>query len=42
MEDVRNRIRVKFFKSADEKKILNYESRLDFNGIHKSYNELDS
>ena len=42
LEDVRNRIRVEFIKSADEEKILKDESRLDFNGINKNYNEYDS
>ena len=42
MEDVRNRIRVEFVKNTDERKILKYQSRLDFNGIHKSYQDYDS
>ena len=42
MEDVRNRIRVEFVKNTDERKILKYQSRLDFDGIHKSYQDYDS
>ena len=42
MEDVRNRIKVEFVKNTDERKILKYQSRLDFNGIHKSYQDYDS
>ena len=42
MEDVRNRIKVEFAKNTDVKKILRYQSRLDFNGIHKSYQDYDT
>ena len=42
MEDVRNRIKVEFVKNTNERKILKYQSRLDFNGIHKSYQDYDS
>ena len=42
MEDVRNRIKIEFVKNADERKILRYQSRLDFDGIHKSYQDYDS
>ena len=42
MEDVRNRIKVEFVKNTDERKILKYQSRLDFNGIHKSYQDYDT
>ena len=42
MEDVRNRIKVEFVKNTDERKILRFQSRLDFNGIHKSYQDYDS
>ena len=42
MEDVRNRIKVEFVKNTDERKILRYQSRLDFDGIHKSYKDYDS
>ena len=42
MEDVRNRINVEFVKNTDERKILRYQSRLDCDGIHKSYQDYDS
>ena len=42
MEDVRNRIKVEFIKNTNERKILQYQSRLDFSGIHKSYQDYDS
>ena len=42
MEDVRNRIKVEFIKNTNERKILKYQSRLDFNGIHKRYQDYDS
>ena len=35
MEDVRNRIKVEFVENTDERTILGYQSRLDFDGIHK-------
>ena len=42
MEDVRNRIKNEFVKNTNEQKILQIQSRLDFNGIHKSYQDYDS
>ena len=42
LEDVRNRIKVEFVKNTNERKILKYQSRLDFDGIHKSYQDYDS
>ena len=42
MEKVRNRIKVEFVKNTDETKFLSYQSRLDFDGIHKSYQDCDS
>ena len=42
MEDVRNRIKVEFVKNTNVVEILKYQSRLDFNGIHKSYQDYDS
>ena len=42
MEDIRNRIKVEFVKITDERTILRYQSRLDFNGIHKSYQDYDT
>ena len=42
MEDVRNRIKVEFVENTNERKILQFQSRLDFNGIHKSYQDYDT
>ena len=42
MEDVRNRIKVESAKNTDERKILRFQSRLDFDGIHKSYQDYDT
>ena len=42
MEDVRNRIKVEFVKNTNERKILRFQSRLDFDGIHKRYQDYDS
>ena len=42
MEDVRHRIKVEVVKNTDQKKILRYQSRLDFNGMQKSYQDYDS
>ena len=42
MEDVRNRIKVEFAKNTDERKNLRFQSRLDFDGIHKSYQDYDT
>ena len=42
MENVRNRIKVKFFKKDDSDKILKQQSKMTFNGIHKSYENYDS
>ena len=37
MENVRNRIKVEFIKQEDTEKIKKQQSKLTFNGIHKSY-----
>ena len=42
MEDVRNRIKVEFVENTNERKILRFQSRLDFDGIHKSYQDYDT
>ena len=42
MEKVRNRLGLKFFKKDEYKKFINYQSKLTFNGIHKSYENCDS
>ena len=42
MESVRNRLKIKFIKKDNHKKIIEYQSKLTFNGIHKSYENCDS
>ena len=42
MENVRNRLKIKFIKKDDHKEILKQQSKLTFNGIHKSYDNCDS
>ena len=42
MEKVRNRLGLNFFKKDDYKEIIKYQSKLTFNGIHKSYENCDS
>ena len=42
MENVRNQLGLKFFKKDDYKEIIKYQSKLTFNGIHKSYENCDS
>ena len=42
MKDVGNRIKIEIVINTDEKKILYFQSRSDFNGIHKSYQSYDS
>ena len=42
MENVRNRLGLKFFEKDEYKKIIKYLSKLTFNGIHKSYENCDS
>ena len=37
MENVRNRLKIKFFKKDDYREIKKQQSKLTFNGIHKSY-----
>ena len=41
MEKVRNRIRVEYFRKYDTDKIIKKQSKLTFNGIHKSYEIYD-
>ena len=41
-ENVRNRLWLKFFKKDDYNEIIKYQSKLTFNGIHKSYENCDS
>ena len=42
MENVRNRIKVDSIKKDDTDKIIKQQSKLTFNGIHKSYENYDS
>ena len=42
MENVRNRLKIKFIKKDNYRKIKQYQSKLTFNGIHKSYENCDS
>ena len=42
MENVRNRIKLEFIKKDDTDKIIKQQSKLTFNGIHKSYENYDS
>ena len=42
MENVRNRSKIKFVKKNDYKEIVKQQSKLTFNGIHKSYENSDS
>ena len=42
MENVRNRLKIKFIKKDDYREIIKQQSKLTFNGIHKSYDNCDS
>ena len=42
LENVRNRLRLKFTKKDHFKKIIKQQSKQTFNGIHKSYENCDS
>ena len=42
MENVGNRMKIKFFKKDDYREIIKQQSKLTFNGIHKSYENCDS
>ena len=42
MENIRNRIKVEFIRKDDNEKIIKQQSKLTFNGIHKSYEKYDS
>ena len=42
MENVRNRIKVELIKKDDTDKTIKQQSKLTFNGIHKSYENFDS
>ena len=42
MENVRNRLKIKIIKKDDHREIIKQQSKLTFNGIHKSYETCDS
>ena len=42
MENVGNRLKIKFVKKNDYREIIKQQSKLTFNGIHKSYENSDS
>ena len=42
MENVGNRLKINFVKKDDYREILRQQSKLTFNGIHKSYENCDS
>ena len=42
MENVRNRLKIKFIKKDDHRETIKQQSKLTFNGIHKSYENCDS
>ena len=42
MENVRNRLKIKFIKKDDYREIIKQQSKLSFNGIHKAYENCDS
>ena len=42
LENVRNRLELELIKKDEVKKIINQQSKLTFNGIHKSYENCDS
>ena len=42
MENVRNRLKIKFIKKDNYREILKQQSKLTFNGVHKSYENCDS
>ena len=42
MENVRNRLKIKLVKKDDYREIIKQQSKLTFNGIHKSYENCDS
>ena len=42
MENVRNSVKIEFFRKDDKEKILERPSKLTFNGIHNSFTGFDS
>ena len=41
MENVKNRLKIKYIKKDDYREIIKHHSKLTFNGIHKSYENSD-
>ena len=42
MENIRNRLKIKFIKKDNYREIIKQQSKITFNGIHKSYENCDS
>ena len=42
MENMRNRLKIKFVKKDDYREKINQQSRLTFNGIHQSYEHCEN
>ena len=42
MENVQNRLKIKLIKKDDYRELIKQQSKLTFNGIHKSYENCDS
>ena len=42
MENVKNRLKINFNKKDNYRKIIKYQSKLTFNGIHNLYENCDS
>ena len=42
MENIRNRCKIEFIRKDENEKIIKQQSKLTFNGIHKSYENYDS
>ena len=42
MENIRNRIKVEFLRKDETEKMKKQQSKLTFNGIHKSYENYDN
>ena len=42
MENMRNRSKIELNKKDEEEKMVKWQPKLTFNGIHKSYEQYDS
>ena len=42
MEKVRNRLKIKFIEIDKYRELIKHQSKLTFNGIHKSFENCDS